>query len=293
MHPGEQVVVPPGLGGAARRGGGPLPAVQRRWAFARACSRVAAAWVSWVSACSRACRALRRCTIPLPRRSCSADHRCCRAVWTAAVAASTALGRAGSRVRRHHPIDGPRRRRSSRSSRRAVLVDGSDFGPGEVAARYRPVARRTSPEPPTGPGRAGCGCCGAALGELAALGDGGNVGPVAGQHPVRGPSAPRRHPALCVTTRRRLSAPATGSTDVETPTGGGRGDELDADAHGVGLVAVLGGHVAEPHMLTGVVGREDHGAVSPALGHGERTVGVDGLHGPSFTVADPAPRSWW
>ena len=42
---------------------------------------------------------------------------------------------------------------------------------------------------------------------------------------------------------------AAGGADVQAAVGGGGGDEVDADVDGVGLVAVLGGGVAEPDML--------------------------------------------
>ena len=38
---------------------------------------------------------------------------------------------------------------------------------------------------------------------------------------------------------------------------------------------MLGGGVAEPHVLSHVVGRQDDGAVSLTLGHGQRPVPVD------------------
>ena len=67
-------------------------------------------------------------------------------------------------------------------------------------------------------------------------------------------------------------------------------DECDGDVDGVGLVAVLGGGVAEPDMLADVVGGEGDGAVSAAVGHGERPVAVGRDDGPQVAVADRLTR---
>ena len=91
--------------------------------------------------------------------------------------------------------------------------------------------------------------------EVAALGDGGDVGAVVGEDASRTSRASARS-SVSVTTWMWFSSRPAGGADVEAAVGGGGGDELDGDVDGVALVAVLGGGVAEPDMLADVVGGE-------------------------------------
>jgi hypothetical protein len=54
----------------------------------------------------------------------------------------------------------------------------------------------------------------------------------------------------------------------------------------VGLVAGLGGGVAELHMFSDVAGGKGDGAVPVDAGHGQGPVGTDGVDGPVVAVAD-------
>ena len=123
------------------------------------------------------------------------------------------------------------------------------------------------------------------LREVAALGDGGDVGSVVGEHGFEdvaglggiGPLGHDVDPVLLAASCR---------ADVQASAGGRRADELDPDVDGVGLVAVLGGGVAEPNVVPDVVAREHDGAVSAEVRHGERAVMADSGDHPQVTVAD-------
>ena len=123
------------------------------------------------------------------------------------------------------------------------------------------------------------------LGEGAALGDGGDVGAVEGEDAVEDVAGLGDVVAVGDDTEQVLVA-AAGGGDVQAAAGRRRDGEGDGVVDGVGLVAVLGGGVAEPDVLVGVVGGQRDGAVSPFTGHGQRTVGADRRDGPGFPVAD-------
>ena len=79
--------------------------------------------------------------------------------------------------------------------------------------------------------------------------------------------------SLSVTTQSRLSSrPRVAATYRPRRVVAGVARAM-AVVDGVGLVAVLGGGVAEADVLADVVGGEGDGAVSPFTGHGQRTVG--------------------
>ena len=133
-----------------------------------------------------------------------------------------------------------------------------------------------------------CRCRRDGGGELAALGDGGEVGAVGGEDGFED--------VACLVEVVGVGDDAdgvvllaAGDADVQAAPCGGGGDELGAGGDGVGLVAVLGRRVAEPDVLAGVVGGEGDGAVSRQVGHGEFAVGVGVGDGPQFAVADRLP----
>ena len=138
-------------------------------------------------------------------------------------------------------------------------------------------------------GRPGSGRVGL-VGEVAALGDGGDVGPVVGEDGVEDVAGLGEVGGVGDDVDAVLVA-AAGGADVQAAVGGGRRDEGDGDVDGVGLVAVLGGGVAEPDVVPGVVGGEGDGAVSAEVGHGERPVAVGGDDVPQVAVADRLTRS--
>ena len=123
------------------------------------------------------------------------------------------------------------------------------------------------------------------VGEVAALGDGGDVGSVVGEHGFEDVAGLGGVGALGYNVDPVLLAAAC-RADVQASAGGRRGDELDADVDGVGLVAVLGGGVAEPNVVPDVVVRERDGAVSAEVGHGERAVTAGAGDHPQVAVAD-------
>ena len=127
-------------------------------------------------------------------------------------------------------------------------------------------------------------------GEVAALGDGGDVGAVVGEDGVEDVAGFAEVGGVGDDVDAVVVA-AAGRADVQAAVGGGAGDEGEGDVDGVALVAVLGGRVAEPDVLSGVVGGEGDGAVSAAVGHGERPVGVGGDDGPQVAVADRFTRA--
>ena len=135
------------------------------------------------------------------------------------------------------------------------------------------------------------GSFGAGLGEVAALGDGGDVGAVVGEDAVEDVAGFGEVVGVGDDVDAVLVA-AAGGADVEAAVGGGGGGEGDADVDGVALVAVFGGGVAEPDVLGDVVGRQGDGAGRPA-GDGERAVGMGGGDGPEVAVADGLTGCWW
>ena len=86
------------------------------------------------------------------------------------------------------------------------------------------------------------------------MGDGGDVGPVVGEDAVEHVAGFGEVVGVGDDVEAVVVA-AAGHADVQAAVGGGGGDEVDGDVDGVGLVAVLGGGVAETHMLADVVGR--------------------------------------
>ena len=123
------------------------------------------------------------------------------------------------------------------------------------------------------------------LGEGAALGDGGDVGTVDGDDAVEDVAGFGDVVAVGDDADHVLVA-AAGDGDVEAAAGRRRRGQADAGGDVAGLPAVLGRHVAEPDMLTGVVGGEGHVAVSALVGHGQRSVVADAGDGPGVSVAD-------
>src|SRR4051794_28554856 len=87
-----------------------------------------------------------------------------------------------------------------------------------------------------------------------------------------------------MTCRRFSSRPRVAPT--YRPGGGRQRDELDGDVDGVALGAVFGGGVAKADVVVDVVGGQGEGAVSGAVGHGERSVPVSGEDVPHVAVAD-------
>ena len=67
----------------------------------------------------------------------------------------------------------------------------------------------------------------------------------------------------------RVALTAAGGGDVQAAPGRFGAGQGDRCGDGVGLPAVLGGGVAEPHVLADVVDRQLHAAVSLLPGHGE------------------------
>ena len=100
-----------------------------------------------------------------------------------------------------------------------------------------------------GSGRLAMGGSGLA-GEVASLGDGGDVGPVVGEDGLEDVAGFGEIVGVGDDVDAVLVA-AAGGADVEAAVGGGGRDELDGDVDGVGLVAVLGGGVAETDVLAG------------------------------------------
>ena len=92
------------------------------------------------------------------------------------------------------------------------------------------------------------------VGEVTALGDGREVGPVVGEDVVEDLPSLGEVVVFGDDVEVVLVA-AAGGGDVEPAMGGGGGGEGDADVDGVALVAVFGGGVAEPDVLGDVVGR--------------------------------------
>ena len=99
------------------------------------------------------------------------------------------------------------------------------------------------------------------LGEGAALGDGGDVGAVGGEDGFEDVAGFGEVVAVGDDADHVVVA-AAGGGDVQAAAGGGRRGEGDGGVDGVGLVAVLGGGVAEPDVVADVVGGEGDGAVS-------------------------------
>ena len=121
--------------------------------------------------------------------------------------------------------------------------------------------------------------------EVAADGDGGDVGLVGGEG-VLEDVASGREVGLVGDDGEVVGGAASGGADVEGAVAGAGGDEGVADVDGVALVAVGGGGVAEPQVLAGVVGRDGDGALSSFSGQGEVPVDVDMLDSPELAVAD-------
>jgi len=110
-------------------------------------------------------------------------------------------------------------------------------------------------------------------GQRPPLGDSGNVGPIESQCRVEHVSGCHRIGGGGHDVELVVLATA-GGAHVQTSVGRGCRHELDAHVDGVTLVAVFGGGVAETYMLADVVGWQAERAVSGAVGHGQRPVGV-------------------
>ena len=121
------------------------------------------------------------------------------------------------------------------------------------------------------------------MGEAAALGDGGDVGPVPGQDRFQGVAGLGRVGGVGDDVEAVVVA-ASGGGHVQASVGCRAGDEGEGDVDGVALVAVSGGGVAEPHVAGGVLGGEGDGAVPVAVGHGQRPVVVHRVDGPQVAV---------
>jgi hypothetical protein len=103
------------------------------------------------------------------------------------------------------------------------------------------------------------------VGEFASLCYSGDVGPVVSEHGFEDVASVGQVRALGDDVDA-VVVTAAGGADVETPMGGGGGDELDGDVDGVGLVAVFGGGVAQADVVAGVVSRKGDGAVATMMG---------------------------
>ncbi len=128
-----------------------------------------------------------------------------------------------------------------------------------------------------------CGCRG---GEVAADSGGGPVGAVAGEdlfEDVGDVVAVGDH------QHQVLDLP-TGDRDVQPPAGGCRRRQSRGAGGGVGLVAGVGGGVAELDMVGGIRGGQDDRAVAVDAGHGQGPVGTDFVDGPIVAIADALPR---
>ena len=123
------------------------------------------------------------------------------------------------------------------------------------------------------------------FGEGSALGDGGDVGAVDGDDAVEDVAGFGDVVAVGDDADHVLVA-AAGDGDVEAAASRRRRGDADAGGDVVGFPAVLGRHVSEPDMLTGVVGGEGDVAVSALVGHGQRPVVADVGDGPGVPVAD-------
>ena len=122
-------------------------------------------------------------------------------------------------------------------------------------------------------------------GEIAALGDSGNVDAVVGQdvlEDVAGFGGVGDDAEV-------VGVASSGRADVQAAVGGGTSDEFVGDVDGVALVAVLGRRVPQPDVLADVLGRQGDRAVSRDMGHDERAVVVDAGDGPPVAVADRLP----
>ena len=91
------------------------------------------------------------------------------------------------------------------------------------------------------------------VGEVAALGDGGDVGTVEGEDHLEGVSGFGDVGAVGDHAQQVLVA-AAGGGDVQAAAGRHRRDEREAVVDSVGLVAVLGRRVAQPDVVVDVVG---------------------------------------
>ena len=98
------------------------------------------------------------------------------------------------------------------------------------------------------------------LGEGAALGDGRDVGSVKGDDSLEDITSFSDVVGLGDDTDL-VAAPAPCGADVQAAAGRRRGDEGNGGGDGVGLVAVLGGRVAESDVFGDVVGRQGDVAV--------------------------------
>ena len=86
------------------------------------------------------------------------------------------------------------------------------------------------------------------LSEGAALRRCGDVGPVDGEDGFED-VAGFGHVVAVGDDTQRVGVAAAGGSDIQAAAGGGWGGEGDGGVDGVGLPAVLGGGVAEPHMI--------------------------------------------
>ena len=127
--------------------------------------------------------------------------------------------------------------------------------------------------------------CGVSFGagEVAALVDGGKVGPVVGEDAVEDVASLGEVVVLGDDVDPVL-VPASGGGHVQPAMGGGGGGEGDAHVDGVALMPVFSRGVAEPDVLGDVLGREGDGPAA-LPGDGERSVGVGGGDGPGVAVA--------
>lgn len=91
------------------------------------------------------------------------------------------------------------------------------------------------------------------------LRDGGRVGAVVDEDLFEHVA---RLPTLVGDNEDPVLGAASGGGDVEAAMGGGGRGNADADVHGVALVALGGGGVAEPDMRSGIAGGERHLPVS-------------------------------
>ena len=123
------------------------------------------------------------------------------------------------------------------------------------------------------------------LGELSALGDGGDVGAVGVHDGFEDVAGFGEVVGFGDDADVVVLLPA-GHCHVQAATGGGRGGEGDAAGLVVGLVVGFGGRVAEADVLLDVAGREGDGAVSVELGDGHVAGVADQGHDPQLAVAD-------
>ena len=131
--------------------------------------------------------------------------------------------------------------------------------------------------------RGGCGG-----GEVAANTGCRSVGAVAGQDLLEDVDGVGDVVAVGDHQHEVLDLP-TSDRHIQPATRGGRRRQSRGTGSGVGLVARLGGGVAELHMFGDVGGGQRDGAVAVDAGHRQGPVGTDGVNGPVVAVADALP----